>query len=340
MQQRIISTKREREWQGIPGIEYARNGRLWCVFFTGGLKEPEPANYVVLITSGNGGATWTDPKVMAAPPGRTRAYDPALWYGPDGRLWLFYNEANLEKKDFSVWAMMTENPEDPVPLWSKPRRVDLGVPFAFRLNKPTALASGEWLLPITWSRTAPERWFAGPQQLQGVAMSADLGATWTLHGAVEAPEWALENMILERADGTVWMLIRTGSGVLWESVSKDRGWSWSQGAPTSIVNPGARFFLRRLASGRLLLINTPDPKQRKGLYAYLSDRDDGTGFSAGFELDDRDKVSYPDAIQAQDGLIYAVHDCDRRGTGEIRLSVFSEDEILAEPSVARHGPPI
>lgn len=117
--------------------------------------------------------------------------------------------------------------------------------------------------------------------------------------------------------------------MLWESYSSDGGRTWSAGAPTLIVNPGVRFFIRRLRSGRLLLINTPDPKRRKGLRAYLSDPRQETVFGAGLELDPRDKVSYPDAVQAPDGLIYAVHDCDRQGAGEILLDVFSEEEILA-----------
>ena len=332
MKRIVVSAKGNREWQGIPAIEYTRNGRLWCAFFSGGSKEPEPENLILLTTSHDSGITWSDPAVIVATPGLTRAYDPALWHDPNGRLWLLFNQANLGTKDFSVWAMLADESSDAALRWSDPRRLNLGVPFAFRLNKPTVLTTGEWLLPVTWSRSAPEGWFAGSQQLQGVAVSTDQGETWTFQGAVEAPEWALENMIVERRDGTLWMLIRTGSGVLWESVSSDRGRTWSAGAPTSIVNPGSRFFVRRLDSGRLLLINTPDPKRRKGLRAYLSDRDDGTGFSAGLELDDRDNVSYPDAVQSPDGFVYAVHDCERYGAGEILLNLFSEDEILAEQS--------
>ena len=47
----------------------------------------------------------------------------------------------------------------------------------------------------------------------------------------------------------------------------------------------------------------------------------------GLELDGRDNVSYPDAVQAPDGTIYAVHDCERHALGEIVLNVFTEDEI-------------
>jgi hypothetical protein len=223
--------------------------------------------------------------------------------------------------------MTAAHSSDPEPVWSAPTDIQLGIPFAFRLNKPTVLTTGEWLLPVTWSRGTPKGWFAGPEQLQGVAISADSGLTWRLYGAVEAPEWALENMVVERSDGTVWMLVRTGSGVLWESVSPDCGRTWSAGAATEIVNPGTRFFVRRLTSGRVLLINTPNPKHRTGLQAFLSDRDDGTGFGIGLELDPRPNVSYPDAVQSPDGPVYAVHDCDRNGRGEILLSVFSEEEI-------------
>jgi len=337
MQTHLIATKGSRQWQGIPAIERAANsratdGRLWSAFFSGGPKEPDTENYVLLSTSTDAGLNWSDPAVIVAPPGATRAYDPALWHDPAGRLWLFYNQANLETPDFSVWAMTTENSGDAHPRWSTPKRIDIDAPFAFRLNKPTVLSTGEWLLPVTWARSAPDGWFAGDQQIQGVAISTDAGANWKLYGGVEAPHWALENMIVERQDGRLWMLIRTRSGVLWQSFSEDRGRTWSEGSPTNIVNPGVRFYIRRLASGRLLLINTPDPRQRRSLYAYLSDPQDDTAFGRGLLLDPRDRVSYPDAIQAPDGTIYAVHDCDRQGPGEIILNVFTEQEILAADS--------
>lgn len=328
MLRHIVSTKGPRQWQGIPAIERAADGRLWCSFFSGGPKEPDPQNLILLTTSGDEGATWTDPAVVIDPPGDTRAYDPALWHDPSGRLWLFYNLANLVTKDFSVWAITTDDSTAETTPWSKPVKIEVGVPFAFRLNKPTVLSTGEWLLPVTWARTAPEWWFPGDHQLQGVAISENSGRTWSFHGGVETPKWALENMIVERRDGVLWMLVRTGGGCIWESFSKDRGRSWSAGNPTALVNPGVRFFIRRLQSGRLLLINTPDPKQRKGLRATLSDKADETRFSGpGLELDPRDKVSYPDAVQAPDGRIFCVHDCDRNGAGEILLDVFSEEEI-------------
>jgi len=338
MRTETIATKGDREWQGIPGIERAPNGRLWCTFYTGGPKEPHPENAILLTTSDDDGRSWTVPETIIAPPGATRAYDPALWHDPDGRLWLFYNQASRDTRDFSLRAVTTETSGDPTPRWSEPRRIDVDAPFAFRLNKPTVLSTDAWLLPVTWARAAPDGWFANGKELQGVAISTDAGATWALHGAVEAPRWALENMTVERRDGAVRMLIRTGAGVLWQSLSDDGGRTWSAARATDIVDPGSRFFIRRLASGRLLLINTPDPEHRTTLVARLSDPDDDAAFGPGLVLDPRDKVSYPDAVQAPDGRIYAVHDRGRHDAGEILLTVFSEDDVLrAEAAATKTG---
>jgi predicted neuraminidase len=325
----VISTKEGRQWQGIPGIERAPSGRLWVVFYSGGPREPHADNAVLLTGSIDDGQTWTEPARLIDPEGSERAYDPTLWHDPAGRLWLIYNQADAATQTFGVWATTMAPGRDDAPgAWSPPRRLDLGVPFAFRMNKPIVLTNGDWLLPVTWAEAAPEGWFAHGHQLQGVAISADRGASWTLRGAVKAPAWALENMVVQLQNGVIWMLIRTGSGVLWQSFSHDGGWTWSEGSPTQIVNPGTRFFVRRLASGRLLLINTRHPEERTGLDACVSDADDEMSFRRCLELDDRTLVSYPDAVQAPDGRIYAVHDRDRHGAGEIRLTVFEEEEIL------------
>ena len=104
----------------------------------------------------------------------------------------------------------------------------------------------------------PRRSSRGSQaqkQLQGVGISTDEGKTWSLHGALKAPEWALECMITELKDGRLWLLTRTGGGFLWESHSTDKGRTWSEAKASTIANPGSRFFIRRLASGNLLLVN-------------------------------------------------------------------------------------
>ena len=74
MRTTVVSTKGSRQWQGIPAIERAANGRLWCAFYSGGPKEPDPANHILLTTSADDGVTWVDPVTVVDPPGSERAY--------------------------------------------------------------------------------------------------------------------------------------------------------------------------------------------------------------------------------------------------------------------------
>ena len=172
----------------------------------------------------------------------------------------------------------------------------------------------------------PTTWFAGGSELQGLARSTDAGATWALHGALESPPWALENMVLERQDGGLLMYIRGGEGVIWQCLSEDRGFTWGPVTSTGIPNPGTRFHLRRLASGHCLLLNSPDPTARTGLTAHLS-ADEGRTWGPGLLLDEREQVSYPDATQAPDGTLYAVYDRERHAAREILLATFREEDL-------------
>ncbi len=93
----------------------------------------------------------------------------------------------------------------------------------------------------------------------------------------------------------------------------------------------ARFHLRRLASGRILLVKHGDAIEtqegRSKLKAFLSE-DEGLTWKGGLMLDERKGISYPDGFQAPDGRIYISYDRNRSTDGEILMARFTEDEIL------------
>ncbi|MCX6895615.1 MAG: sialidase family protein, partial [Verrucomicrobia bacterium] len=234
-----------RMFQGIPGIERAANGRLWATWYGGGVTENEH-NYILLYTSGDDGKSWQ--RVLVLDPdgdGPVRAFDPCLWHDPDGKLWLFWAQHTTGKTDTSeVLAINTTDSGNAAAKWSSPRQICKGV----MMNKPIVTADGRWLLPAAM-------WFTNGSSR--VVVSSDHGKTFGELGAANIPEArqrsADEHMLVERKDGSLWLLARTSYG-LGESVSTDGGKTWPDMAAGSIPHTVSRFFIRRLASGNLLLV--------------------------------------------------------------------------------------
>lgn len=321
----------KRIFQGIPAIERSPKGRLWAAWYSGGDNEG-PDNYVVLVTSGDDGKTWTPPALVVDPAYPVRAYDQTLWVDPAGRLWLFWAQAKQWWDNRGgVWAMVTENPDDASPTWSAPVRIADGV----MMNKPTVLKNGTWLAPISvWQRSGKDKHPSVNVPLgAGVFQSVDQGKSWSFLGCVEVPAANAEfeeHMVVELDNGDLRMLVRTNYGI-GESKSTDGGKTWSPLWPSSFEHTSARFFFRRLASGKILMVKHSPPtgfKQRSHLTAYLSE-DDGQSWKGGLLLDERNGVSYPDGAQGLDGRIYIIYDFDRYGQKTINLALFTEADVMA-----------
>ena len=312
-----------RQFTGIPSLAISQNGRMWAVWYAGITPAEDLNNYVVVATSIDKGQTWEE--VLAIDPdgpGPVRTFDPEAWIDPDGKLWIFWAQHihPARSTNSGVWAITTQNPDTNDPVWSQPRRLVNGV----MMCKPTVLSGGEWALPVSFWHLM--------QESAKIVVSADRGQTWQVRGAVNVPEDVRnhdEHMIVERKDGSLWMLVRTKYGI-GESTSTDRGRTWTPLSPSSIQHPAARFFISRLNSGNLLLVKHGPIQmrtERSHLMAFIS-KDDGKTWSGGLLLDERLRVSYPDGQQVKDGTIYIIYDYDRRGDQNILLTSFSEEDIV------------
>ncbi len=319
------------------GIERTPGGRLWACWVAGG---DSPEAFFVLATSDDNGEHWSEPRLVidshdASLPRPRSILVGNLWTDPRGRLWLIFDQSmDMFDGRAGVWAAICENPDAAEPKWSEPRRIWHGV----TLNKPTVLSTGEWLLPISLDQRGGFGPFKGcfaelnPVRGANVFVSADEGATWQRRGMAvfPNPDWH-EHMLVERKDGSLWMLARTAKGIM-ESTSTDGGRTWSAPVDSAIKHPAARFHIRRLVSGQLLLVKHGDQidshSGRVQLSAWLS-ADDGRTWQGGLVLDDRKGISYPDGFQAPDGTIYISYDRNRSTDGEILLARFTEEDILA-----------
>ncbi|MAC51381.1 MAG: hypothetical protein CME31_02435 [Gimesia sp.] len=314
------SNSEARKYQGIPTIERTPGGRLWAGWYAGPINE-DRFNYVMAAISDDDGNTWSDLKFVINPDGDgpRRASDPCFWLDPSGKLWLFWwmNGGGLNV----TMSITTENPDAVNPNWTEPRALFPGV----MINKPIVTKNGEWLMPAAiWRQDDSCR----------VMVSKDQGRTWALRGAANVPANRRncdEPMLVERQDGSLWLLVRTSSYGIGDSVSTDAGRTWTE-VKDHLQQTTSRFHIQRLASGNLLLIkhNGIDERARgrNHLTAYLS-ADDGKSWKGGLLLDARDTVSYPDATQAPDGTIYVIYDWNRADEKHILLTTFTEADVLA-----------
>lgn len=317
-----------RGFQGIPSMAVSPAGRLWGNWYAGVTPAEDQNNYVVVTTSGDGGQTWKE--VLVIDPdgaGPVRAFDPELWMAPNGRLYVFWAQAaGHEGTVAGVWCVHTDKPDEEQPAWSDPRRLTDGI----MMCKPVVLSDGAWVLPAsTWRKT---------DSSARMIVSTDQGKTWALRGACNVPTEVRafdEHIITERRDGSLWLLARTKYGI-GESVSTDRGRTWPDLKPSGIAHPSARFFVRRLVSGNLLLVKHGSVDQRTGrshLTAFVS-ADDGKTWSGGLLLDERNGVSYPDGQQTDDGMIRVIYDFSRTGSRHILMAVFRESDVAAGKPVS------
>ena len=313
-----------RKFTGIPSLTVSREGRMWAVWYTGITPDEDFNNYVIVATSGDQGETWKE--VLAIDPdgpGPVRAFDPEIWIDPEGKLWIFWAQQIKPGRSTTsgVWAITTSDPNAKEPTWSTPRRLVDGV----MMCKPVVLSTGEWVLPVSF-------WHVWKESAKMV-VSKDSGQTWNVRGAVHVPQNVRnydEHMIVERKDGSLWMLIRTKYGI-GQSISSDRGFTWTALVPSPIQHPAARFFVYKLYSGNLLLVkHGPIDMQtgRSHLIAFVS-KDDGHSWSNGLLLDERVGVSYPDGVQTSDGSIHMIYDYQRIKDQHILVTRFTEEDIFS-----------
>lgn len=318
-----------RAFQGIPSMAVSPGGRLWSNWYAGVTPGEDLNNYVVVSTSADNGKSWKE--VLIIDPdgvGPVRTFDPELWLAPTGQLYVFWAQTVQHDGTVAgVWCVHTNNPDLEKPTWSKPRRLTDGV----MMCKPTVLSSGEWVLPAsTWRKT---------NSSARMIVSTNQGKTWSLRGACHVPKKARsfdEHMITERKDGSLWLLARTNYGI-GESVSTDQGATWPELKPSTISHATSRFFIQRLASGKLLLVKHGPINQRTGrshLTAYIS-ADDGKTWTGGLLLDSRKGVSYPDGQQSNDGRIRIIYDFDRTGKRHILMATFREEDVIAGKAVSK-----
>lgn len=333
-----------RDYQGCPSIAITRKGRIFVAWYAGGFNEPHMDNYNLVHYSDDDAKSWSD-LCLVIPSSRElliHALDIQLWMDPDDRLHVFWVQNNVEiatihnsPEDYgkkiegengvyvdgyyfndnqhSEWEIICENPDADKLVFSEPRFLFHG----FLRCKPFVLKNGTYMY-CNYNQLC-ERY--------AYSLSCDKGKTFTsYYGGKKIRTPYDETMAYQMEDLTVRMLARTAEGYIAESVSIDNAQTFSDGEATDLLNPNSRFYVTKLPSGRVLLINNDHKIEREMMTAYLSE-DDGKTWKYKNCINVNDHTTYPDA-EIYNGTIYLIYDHERTRAKEIILCRFNEDDII------------
>ncbi len=320
-------------WCGIPSIEVTKKGRTFITFYSGGTIE-WLGNYVLLIKSDDG-VNFSDPIAVCYAGEDHRCFDPCLWIDPLGRLWFTWSK----NPDAGLFAAICEDPDADEIVFGE----EFFIGHNVMMNKPTVLSTGEWAFPIAvWHPKVAEPFPLKPNVSAEPGayayITSDCGKTFKKSAPADVKNRCFdEHMFLELENGVVRVFVRTNNGI-GAADSYDGGNHWGESFDTGYGGPNSRFHIRRLPSGRVLLINHHQFNGRNNLTAMLSE-DDGKSFPYKLLLDERNNVSYPDSVTTPDGKIHITYDHERGNyranlqdalsqSREILTACITEEDII------------
>jgi sialidase-1 len=227
-----------------------RDGKLllaWTEFY-GGYGDHAAARISSLVSS-DGGLTWGQKSVLQRNVGRRNVMSVSFLRLQSGPL-LFFFLVKHGLSDCQVWVRRSE---DEAGTWSGARRV-CSRPGYHVMNNARAvqLSDGRILAPV--ALTSDIR--AGPPSRVFCYISDDDGVTWRAGagdaGVTGSP--AQEPGVVELGDSSNLMIIRTKLGFVYTSRSADRGETWTDPAPSTIVSPASPATVARVPGKRDLLL--------------------------------------------------------------------------------------
>lgn len=285
--------------QGHASTIVATNDHQFLVAWFGGTQEKHD-DVGIWLSKGSAGS-WSKP-VEVAKIREDAHWNPVLFKTKNDIVLYFKVGKTID--NWETWFIRSA---DNGSTWSKPVELvkgDKGGRGPVR-NKPIVLSNGTWIAGASNEKKGIWNAF--------VDLSHDAGKTWkssaflSLDRAEIAGEGIIQPTLWESEPGHVHMLLRSSSGFICRSDSRDYGKTWSKVYRTSLPNPNSGIDLTRLSDGTLALVYNRDSTnwgERQPLSLSLS-FDNGKTWPVTNDIEvgvTGDEFSYPAVIHFQDTI--------------------------------------
>ncbi|MFV2065503.1 MAG: sialidase family protein [Pirellulales bacterium] len=262
----------------------------WTEFYAGTGADHGPARISGRIST-DAGRTWGDKYTLVENDGGCNVMEVNFLRLTGGDIALFYCQKNTSSTDCRV---MMRTSSDEGKRWGAAKQLSPA-------NKYTGLTNGR-CIRLRTGRILLEAWEGGDSYCY---LSDDDGQAWRESQRVQpAAGKSYEPACIELKDGRVMMLMRTGCGGQFKSVSTDGGETWSEPVLTPLVGTAAPVSISRIPTTQHLLAiwnHNPGAGKRNPLTAAVS-KDEGETWECFRNLEDAsdDAWAYPAVTWIED----------------------------------------
>ena len=313
------------------------DGRLVLIYtrFTGGTSDHAAAD-LVMRTSGDGGESWSDDKIVVRREGGSNVMSVSLLRLSDGRIALFY----LRKRSLEDCRPMLRISTDECESFGEATLCIPEKPGYYVLNNDRALQleSGRLILPVALHNEPGQE---NPDWAGRVMcyFSDDVGKTWrrsqtTLIGRLPNGNrfTVQEPGIVQFKDRRLMMYCRTNMGSQYVTYSRDDGDTWSELAPSSLASPVSPATIERIPKSKQLLCvwndhsgTHPFPVGKRSPQCIAISSDEGETWTRSLviEADPEGWYCYTSMTFQKDRVLLAYCAGDKQVGGLNRLKVVS-----------------
>ncbi|MBE6767347.1 MAG: exo-alpha-sialidase [Ruminococcaceae bacterium] len=309
-----------------PIIRKTKDGTLICLSLSGGEREPDNQNVVLITKSYDNGRTWSKPEILFSHQKRGCWATELFCDGMrDFAVVHTYNAATWYKELQTFHAFCDESGEH----WTEP--VTMRGITNCSVRQGITMSNGEILFPVYWQETRSGFAYKSDFDIDGakypfvsgVAISADHGETFGRYGYIASDVSLWEPNAVEVEDGHIILYCRTCQGYLCISESFDYGRNWSAGRLSDIPNADTKVTVLKV-NGHILMINNFNTfPERNNLCIYKSE--DGKTFEKIVNVEEPSaRFFYPHAFaDEREHVLYVAYE----NTKEHWLKTYTFEEL-------------